>query len=221
LQFYQQFGKITNNALSTKNILSIFDLVKKVLKKMRLSKIAFLLGLLIVSTTALAQYDDDETVQARKSTHKKEKVSAPNAAKVSKKDMKQKDSFKSSVNKTTHLSKKEQAKLQAKKQKERSDRYSENRERMQDKQTVKRMKKNEKYSYRTNSQKGKSWSKRNAKAQNSKARKASRKKAKALEKRQDEAREKYENNDYKPGARKTTKSGKIREFYNPFKRDKK
>ena len=126
---------------------------------MKLSKLAFLLGLLIVSTTAFAQYDDDETVQSRKSTHKKEKVSAPKASKESKK-MKQQDNFKSSVNKTTHLSKKEQAKLQAKKQKEHEERYQDTRERTQNKKTVKRMKQNEKNSYRYNSQKGKSWNER-------------------------------------------------------------
>jgi|SRR5574344_461094 hypothetical protein len=181
---------------------------------MKLHKIALLLGLLIASTAAFAQYDDDETVQSRKTTHKREKVTAAPSADTRK--MKKEDNFKSSVNKTTHLSKKEQAKLQAKKEKEHQKRFEENRERMQNKQTLNRMKKNEKYSYRYNSAKGKSWSSRNHDNATSKANK---KRSKALEKRQDEAREKYENNDYQPGERKTTKKGKIREFYNPFKRD--
>ena len=106
--------------------------------------------------------------------------------------------------------------IEAKKEKEHQKRFEENRERMQNKQTLNRMKKNEKYSYRYNSAKGKSWSSRNHDNATSKANK---KRSKALEKRQDEAREKYENNDYQPGERKTTKKGKIREFYNPFKRD--
>lgn len=183
---------------------------------MKLGKIAFLLGLLIVSTTAFAQYDDDETVQSRKSTHKKEKVNAAPA--VKNKQMKQKDSFKSSVNKTTHLSKKEQARLQAKKEKEHQKRFEDNRGRMQNKQALKRMKENEKKSYRYNSQKGKSWDKRK---RDSKTTQMNKKRAKQLEKKQDEARDRYENNDYKPGARKTTKKGKLREWSNPFSRDKK
>lgn len=178
---------------------------------MKLNKLAFLLGLLIVSTTAFAQYDDDETVQSRKTSHRKEKVSSPKVSKSAQRQMKQEDNFKSSVNKTTHLSKKEQAKLQAKKEKEHRDRYENTRKRTQNKQTVKRMKKNEQYSYKYNSAKGK----RTGSYQNA----ATRKRAKALEKRQDEARDKYENKDYKPGAKKTTKKGKIREFYNPFKRN--
>lgn len=176
---------------------------------MKISKIAFLLGLLIVSTTAFAQYDDDETIQSRKTTHKKEKVSAPKSANQRK--MKSEDNFKSSVNKTTHLSKKEQAKLQAKKEKEHRDRYESTRKRTQDKKTVKRMKQNEKYSYRYNGAKGR--------RTGSYPSAATSKRAKALEKKQDEARDRYENKDYKPGAKKTTKSGKIREFYNPFKKD--
>lgn len=183
---------------------------------MRFSKLALVLGMLIVSTTAFAQYDDDETVQSRKSTHKKEKVHSGPAAKN--RDMKKQDNFKSSVNKTTHLSKKEQAKLQAKKEKEHQKRFESNRKKMQDKKTLKRMKQNEKYSYRTNSAKGKSWQSRK---HESKSTKANRKRSKALEKKQDEARDRYENKDYKPGARKTTRKGKIREFQNPFKRDKK
>ncbi|MCQ2959046.1 MAG: hypothetical protein MJ198_02530 [Bacteroidales bacterium] len=179
---------------------------------MKFSKLAFLLGLLIVSTTAFAQYDDDETVQSRKTSHRKEKVSAPKASRASQKQMKQQDNFKSSVNKTTHLSKKEQAKLQAKKEKDHRERYEATRKRTQNKKTVKRMKKNEQYSYKYNSAKGK----RTGSYQSA----ATKKRAKALEKKQDEARDRYENKDYKPGARKTTKKGKIREFVNPFKRDK-
>ncbi len=179
---------------------------------MKLHKIALLLGLLLASTAAFAQYDDDETVQSRKTTHKKEKVGGAPAANT--RNIKKEDNFKSSVNKTTHLSKKEQAKLQAKKEKEHSKRFAENREKMQNQQTLKRMKKNEKYSYRYNSAKGKSWSSRN---RDNATTKANKKRSKALEKKQDEARDKYENKDYQPGARKTTKKGKIRQIYNPFK----
>lgn len=175
-----------------------------------------ILGLLVVSTAAFAQYDDDETVQSRKSTHKKEKVHSAPAAKT--RAMKKQDNFKTSVNKTTHLSKKEQAKLQAKKEKEHKARFEDNRKRMQNKKTLKRMKQNEKYSYHANANRGKSWQSRK---HDTKATKATRKRSKALEKKQDEARDRYENKDYKPGARKTTKSGKLREFNNPFKRDKK
>lgn len=180
---------------------------------MNIRKLFLLLGLLVVGTAAFAQYDDDETVQSRKTSHRKEKVSAPKTSRASKRQMKQQDNFKSSVNKTTHLSKKEQAKLQAKKEKEHAARYESNRKRMQNKKTVKRMKQNEKYSYRYNAGKHRQVG--------SHANAATRKRAKALEKKQDEARDRYENKDYKPGARKTTKKGKIREFYNPFKREKK
>jgi len=183
----------------------------KLIVEMRLQKLVLLLGLLVVGTTAFAQYDDDETVQSRKTSHRKEKVSAPKASRASQKQMKQQDNFKSSVNKTTHLSKKEQAKLQAKKEKEHNERYEASRKRMQNKKTVKRMKQNEKYSYRYNS------AKHNQMGSHPNA--ATRKRAKALEKKQDEARDRYENKDYKPGARKTTKKGKIREFYNPFKKN--
>ena len=109
---------------------------------MKLQKLVLLLGLLVVGTTAFAQYDDDETVQSRKTSHRKEKVSAPKASRASKKQMKQQDNFKSSVNKTTHLSKKEQAKLQANTEKEHTERYEASRKRMQNKKTVKRMKQN-------------------------------------------------------------------------------
>ncbi len=188
---------------------------------MKLSRIIFLLSLLLlVGSGAFAQYDDDEGGSARKASGKKEKVKAPKVQKSGAKQSKtREDLFRSSVNKTTYLSKKEQQKLISKKERKKEKHYKSTRGDMNNKNTVKRMKKSERHSYKINNKKQGSFLKRvsySINPETSKARRKSSSQNKRLQKNQEKARDKYESAEYGKNAKKKKKKKKMRAFYNPL-----
>lgn len=191
---------------------------------MKFSRILFFIGLFVfASNIAFAQYDDDDDSGSRKASSKKEKVSGPKIKQKSgaKQSKNREDLFRSSVNKTTYLSKKEQSKLISKKQRNKERRYDKTRGELNNKSTVKRMKKSEKHSYQINNGQNAPFFKRVTKRLNPKngqsQRRSSRKSSK-LQKQQDDARSRYESKEYgKKGKKESSnKKKKLRTFYNPL-----
>jgi hypothetical protein len=189
---------------------------------MKFSRIILFIGLLVFANNiAFAQYDDDDDSQSRKASSKKEHVKTPKGLKSNATQSKtREDLFRSSVNKTTYLSKKEQSKLISKKQRNKEHRYDKTRGELNNKSTVKRMKKSEKHSYQINNGQNAPFFKRVTRRLNPKngqsQRRSSRKSSK-LQKQQDDARSKYESKEYgKNGTRDKKKKKKLRTFYNPL-----
>ncbi|HRS19787.1 MAG TPA: hypothetical protein P5243_09805 [Bacteroidales bacterium] len=188
---------------------------------MKLSRIILLFGLLLfVGNAAFAQYDDDDGGSGRKASSKKEKVKAPKAQKSGAKQSKtREDLFRSSVNKTTYLSKKEQQKLIAKKERKKEKHYKKTRGEVNNKSTVKRMKKSERHSYKVNHNIQGSFLKRvsySINPETAKARRKSSSQNRRLQKNQEKARDKYENTEYGKNTKKKKKNKKLRSFYNPL-----
>ena len=187
---------------------------------MKLSKIFLLLGfLLITNTVVFAQYDDDDKAQSRKGSQKKEKVSSGKIKQSSgvKNSKSRNDLFRSSVNKTTHMSKKEQTKMMSKKDQTKSARYKSNRGKLQNDNTEKRMKKSERQSYKINSGKKPFLKKAEGyvKPKNRAIQRKSRRKSSELHKRQRNIKNKYDTN-YTPVERgKKKKKDKLKAFYLP------
>lgn len=188
---------------------------------MKLSRIILLFGLLFfVGNTAFAQYDDEDGGSGRKASSKKEKVKAPKAQKSGATQSKtREDLFRSSVNKTTYLSKKEQQKLISKKERKKDKHYKKTRGEVNNKSTVKKMKKSERNSYKVNKNKPGSFLQRvsySVNPETSKARRKSSSQNKKLQKNQQKAREKYENSEYGKNTKKKKKNKKLRTLYNPL-----
>lgn len=187
---------------------------------MKLSRILFFIGIFVfVSNVTFAQYDDDDNSQSRKGSARKEK-SAPRVKSGAKQSKTREDLFRSSVNKSTYLSKKEQQKLINKKQKNKSKHYKKTRGELNNKSTIKRMKKSERHSYQINSGKNAPFFQRMVKTlnpTNDKIKRKSSRKSNKLQKRQDDARDKYAKKEYTPtSSKKKKKKTKIRTFYNPL-----
>jgi hypothetical protein len=171
-----------------------------------------------LSNISFAQYEDEEDKRKRKSR----KVFAPKPGKSSKarQTKNREDLFRSETHKSTQQSKRQQSKSISKRHKKQDKKYRKTRGELQNKTTQKRMRKSERMSKKINQQRTIPLAKRMGMRfqPNNKRRMAtSRKKSNELRKREDRARDKYESS-YTPSS-KRKKKDKMREFYNPLKRD--
>lgn len=191
---------------------------------MKFSRIICLIFLFFASShAAFAQYDDDDYddgyESGKRSAPKQERIKNRKSPSI-KKMNKGQTSVKSEANKSTHLSQKEQKKLMKKKERDRRKKYEETRGELNNKVTVKGMKKSEKKSDKINEKKEGSYFKRLSYSLNPKYNANRRKTArqgKELQKRQDKYRDKNDSgSDYNKQRQRSDKKKRI--LLNPLKK---
>ncbi len=181
---------------------------------------AFLVLMFCVSlySVSYAQDDDDKERKRKRAKIYVPKVKQSSKVKHSKK---RDDLFRGETFKSTKQSEKAQARANKKRYKKQEKKYKKTRGDLQNKTTAKRMKKNERMSRKINQQRTMPLTKRvgaRFKPTNKSRMAASRRRSDELHKREDKARTRYEST-YTPTS-KRKKKDKLREFYNPFKRNK-
>lgn len=186
---------------------------------MTLSRLVFLVIFTFgLSNISFSQYDDDdERKRARRS-----RIFAPKPQKSSKVRQKKKrdDLFRSEAQRSTQQSKRQQGKAINKRHKKQDKKYRQTRGEIQNRSTQKRMRKSERMSRKINQQRTIPLAKRvgmRFQPNNKSRMAASRRRSNDLRKREDKARQRYEST-YTPSSQRKKKE-KLREFYNPLKRE--